>query len=268
LMSIIKHLVGLYRYAAWRYQCSKVDEKIINDNVSIVDSKERYLILAPHSDDEWVGASRIIVDENYETVLCCMNMPGGDSDDIRKKRIEEFVHTAQNYNRTYRACRGNLGEIISEVKPSVIMVPFIVDWHDEHIEVIKLLAKQIETAGCIEDFRIMMYQVSVPIPTSFITHMIMMNRRERKEKWKHFKYVYKTQESFPFQRFSINEVINGKIFNSHAAEVFCLMNSLEWINFINKLCPSNSERKEMKERINNLISIREYTKDYIEKKYK
>ena len=39
--------------------------------------KGKILILAPHSDDEWIGCGQLIVDHSNDVVICNMDMSGG-----------------------------------------------------------------------------------------------------------------------------------------------------------------------------------------------
>ena len=60
--------------------------------------KGEILIIAPHSDDEWIGCSQLLL--NYEDcVICNMDMEGGDDPDIHIQRLRETESLANLFNK-------------------------------------------------------------------------------------------------------------------------------------------------------------------------
>ena len=59
----------------------------------------KLLVLIPHADDEWVGCSQLLCDENIEVILLNMDMRGGDEEELHSHRREELQLIANKYNR-------------------------------------------------------------------------------------------------------------------------------------------------------------------------
>mgnify|MGYP003589130741 CR=1 FL=1 len=225
----------------------------------------KFLILAPHSDDEWVGCSRILINKKFEVVICNMNMPGGDSKELHFVRHNEMSIMAKRYDRLLTTISGDCDEkviqlyrFIKTFNPNYICVPCVVDWHEDHLEVINILKRIVNTYLDIDiSCKILMYQVSVPIPRKQLTHNLKMNYYEQLEKWKLFKDTYKTQSQFPYRRFMKNEYISGCYCNSYAAEVFSCKSLSDWVKYVDIIIGSGINKNLFK-MINNLVRIRRY----------
>ena len=87
-----------------------------------------------------------------------------------------------------------LVSVIKEFKPNVIYVPYFIDWHEEHILTMQLLASALKELlkNLREKILVAMYQVSVPIDSCFINASIPMNKKDLIKKWEVFKSFYKT----------------------------------------------------------------------------
>ena len=183
-----------------------------------------------------------------------MDMSGDDSDSLHQERYIEMQSVQKVYKHQLITIKDNkvdcLNALIKEVTPDFIFIPHFIDWHPEHIEVMRILSltlKKITDNHII----IVMYQVSCPI-LSGITHAIPMSKKEWHLKWKFFKKHYPSQLCIPYRRFSLNEVINGKYTKSYAAEVFCSLSSEEWIN---KIAGEGLNVEQINSLMHNLSSI-------------
>lgn len=216
------------------------------------------IILAPHSDDEWIGCSQIIIKEK-NSVIINMNMSGNDTEEIHKIRYNEMINTSKKFKIKMITIKDNktdnLLELINKEKPKFICVPYYIDWHEEHIEIMNILKKTLKN---INDLNIIMYQVSIPIHQSDITNYISLNKKDWKRKWIHFKKVYKTQNNFPSYRYSTNERINGKNFGAYAAEVYSIQSSFEWKKNLEKNLLTSEQKYHIKRLLYSITKTRNY----------
>lgn len=222
----------------------------------------RYLILAPHSDDEWIGCS-CILRSNNEVFVCNMNKEGGDSDDIHRIRTNEMNNMCRLQGKVYLSVENNdcnsLINVIIKVKPDIIMLPYFYDWHEEHQEVMDTLYDVISSSPTtFENIDIGMYQVSVPIRQNAITHCHIMNKNDFQLKWKLFEDIYKSQHHIPYKRFAAYERINGALNNSYAAEVFVIKSAFNWREVRLSSKPSDEEVTLLKKHINSVHYIYSY----------
>ena len=262
--TIKKLISALYRSKQvknWEREAKAEKIKIQYDREISQEINGRCLILIPHSDDEWIGCSRIIQSCN-EVVLCNMDMSGNDMLSLHNERREEMTSVANFFNREIITIEENktenLCETIRKVKPDFIFLPHFIDWHPEHIAVMQFLSNAIdllETTGI--NFQVVTYQVSCPVVRG-ITHALPMSKKEWKCKWYFFKNHYPSQIQIPFQRFSLNETINGVYIGAFAAEVFCVSSSDEWKRRMQKDIPSPEQIIALKSNLGSISSMREY----------
>lgn len=238
-----------------------------NDFINIINDT---LILIPHSDDEWVGCGQLIMQKYDQVSLCYMNMNGGDTKEVHSKRYNELETTAKKFTLPLYILEGHfdekykqLAKLIELKKPQNIAVPFYCDWHDEHIEVMKILKNALFMIEDISKLNIIMYQVSVPIPLSIVTTCIKMDKKMQQRKWDFFYKTYKTQNYIPWKRFQLNEYINGAITGSYAAEVFVIEEASKWISLLDSRIFSEKEREIVLNNINNLKEIRNIVNEII-----
>ena len=226
---------------------------LANDSLIKLDSTKVYLVLAPHSDDEWIGCSRILktMPRSY---VCYMNMSGGDNDEVHQKRYDEIKKGVESNGRQlFKVSEDKLGsliDIIVSIHPDYIIVPYYFDWHEEHIAVMQLL-KQVLVASKYQ-CNILMYQVSVPIPKKACNVCIPMSKKEQSEKWFFFHEVYKTQSFMPVKRFMAYERIEGGLVGSHSAEVYSLISTVEWIDKLDTCILEKSVRHELQVQLNDM----------------
>lgn len=243
----------------WKREARKERNNVQQDNTLKQEFNGRCLILIPHSDDEWIGCSKIIQSDN-EVILCNMNMGGNDTDLLHKERLREMIDVAKHFNRKFITIKDNKREslcnTIKEVRPDFIFLPHFIDWHPEHIEVMKLLSSAVDFLDkTVIHFKVATYQVSCPI-LSGITYALPMSKKEWKYKWDFFKRHYPTQLQIPFQRFSLNETISGVYVGAFAAEVFCVYSVDEWQTQLRKRVPSVEQMDNLKNNLGSITSVR------------
>ena len=164
---------------------------------------------------------------------------------------------AQMYNRKLIVCKNesDLGGIIMNEKPTRIVVPYIIDWHEEHFKVMHILSKALPTL--CKPCEIVMCQITIPISQHNITHANKMNKQAWKHKWSIFRKKYRTQKYFPWYRIACHERLNGEMFGWFSAEVFCVLESNKWLDVFSKSKPTEEERQQIKEKIGSLKLVRE-----------
>lgn len=251
-------LVSVYlkfRVLAWSI-CAFLYRFRVKRTITPGISYKRILILAPHSDDEWIGCGNI-VNEDIDVAVCNMNKSGGDTQKVHNIRTAEMIKICQLHGKQYLSITDNnyieLKNEIIRFKPEAIMLPFFYDWHEEHQQVINTLSKVVnESIECFDNIAIGMYQVSVPIKLTAVTHCMKMSKAEFRYKWKKFREVYASQAHIPYNRFAAYERINGALCNSYAAEVFVFMSARTWKEKKAFLTPNKDEIKNMKSNLNSI----------------
>lgn len=217
----------------------------------------KILVLAPHSDDEWIGCSTILKKLRDSVTVINMDMEGGDSDALHKNRYDEMKTASESCGYKLEKIEGNkvnwLSDYIINHSPKYVLVPCYYDWHDEHYEVMDVLKDALE-ASKIET-NVVMYQVSIPMPPSLINCYHSLDKNEHEEKWRLLDVYYPSQSFLPTFRFRLNERINGKRFGAYAAEVFSVSSSEKWINDYKNNALSLQEREYYKRNLNNIKQL-------------
>lgn len=245
-----RELKWLRQVRYWRKQISFKETKPI-------DNDARYLILAPHSDDEWIGCSRIIKTCKHVIILN-MDMQGGDTKELHHTRFLEMNTLVSKYGRRLLTIghekEKSLAEIIADVKPDCVCLPFFFDWHPEHIQVMRYLNQALSNSSY--QGKILMYQVSLPIDSVFVNVSTPMSNEELRDKWNTFKETYKTQTMIAYKRFMANERINGAISGAYAAEVYVTSDICSWLGEFEKLMLTSSEIDKVKCCLSNITKVR------------
>ena len=222
-----------------------------------VEHDKKYLILAPHSDDEWIGCSQIIMN-CPNSIICNMDMSGGDSEEIHQKRFDEMQSLAKKFDRKFVPICDNKAEalrkLVSQVKPDFIMVPHFVDWHKEHHQVMHLLETMILQG--VYSGTVLTYQVSVPFVDREHCLFCPMTKEQQKHKWDIFIENYRTQYFMPVERFKACEYINGAAISSYAAELYKSYDSKDWVTAMQESGEDTVTMDRLAQNINDIIRIR------------
>ena len=257
----------ILRRFMWLYDTYAYRHKMTYRKLNTIDNK-RIVILAPHSDDEWVGCSRLITSGDNSITIIDMDMPGGDDVSLHKKRYLEMEGVAQRYKTQLLVATGDkksfLIDYLSKNIVDMVFIPSFFDWHDEHISVMEIFdsaAREVGYKGLVA-----MYQVSIPIPPSFITHCSGMSKLELKNKWRNLRKYYPSQKRLPFKRFLINERINGAIIREYAIEAYAVMNFEKWSSCLKTYMFNGPEREFLYSKLQDIGKIRKMISKYVEEK--
>lgn len=232
-------------------------------NIEIIENK-CILILAPHSDDEWVGCSQLLQSNNNIIVLN-MDMSGGDSVEFHQERFKEMKAVSEKIGYSLlTVCEDKISflqDYLENQAVDLIMVPCYFDWHSEHIDVMHMLNDAGKAAGYKN--RVAMYQVSLPIPPQLITHGNTMTKEAVKEKWKELKLFYPTQRHLPAKRFLLNERINGALTRTYALEGYAIMEFEDWCNDLERYELSEDKRNYLYDNLQRIRFIRQQLQKHL-----
>ncbi len=222
------------------------------------------LILIPHPDDEWIGCSGIVSDVSREVVFVDMDMSGDDSPERHEARKKELAAVAGLFGRKVVRVSSNkvqsLRDILHQESPRYVAVPFFVDWHREHLEVIATLAHALEN-NRLTDLDIVMYQISVPMLPSAITHAVPLDKTVQQRKWDVFSRYYPSQGYMPIERFRLCERINGKLVRSFALEAYSVVPGRTWLEMAATCIPDETMRSDMVKRLPSIHAMRRYAEE-------
>lgn len=249
-------------FQRYKWMSAVYRERRAIDQIELCSEFDKGIILIPHADDEWIGCSQLIINSSQDIILCNMDMPGGDTSELHKKRREELEKISSIYKRELITLENNkensLMSLLSSYAPCTIFVPYFFDWHPEHVETMVILYNALLRIknNLQNTLHIAMYQVSVPVPIECITHGMLMNRIDLVQKWRVFKKVYHSQRIIPIARFIANERINGKIGGGYACEVYSVMSASSWIDKLHHYLLNDIEKNNFKMILSDLSKIR------------
>jgi LmbE family N-acetylglucosaminyl deacetylase len=263
-MAIKTSILKFVQIIWWSIDCCICRGKIKKRRLSNVPDGKLF-VLMPHSDDEWIGCSQLLMNHSANVIVINMDMPGGDNNSLHVARREEAESIANKYSYKIVSIEGvnkenKLSRLIKEYDPSCVFLPSFCDWHDEHFEVMNLFSDAADES----DYRgeVGLYQVSIPIPQQLINAGFVMTKKQLKNKWSQFRKYYLTQNNIPCFRFAVNEIINGGICSQYAVEAYAIQNYPEWKANYQKFCLTDTEKKSLRENVNRISIIRNMCVNY------
>lgn len=231
-MKLFRKVKALFRILNREYEWYH-DTKVCRKSISPKTIQDvplgKKIILMPHSDDEWIGCSQLLLRQSEQILVVNMDMTGGDSEQLHKTRRNEAESVAQKYGYRFITVQSRLKDlvqILADEQPKCVFLPCYLDWHEEHISVMKLFQTAAIQAGYVG--LVGMYQVSLPIPERMINSGITMTKKKLQEKWKSLGMLYQTQAFLPTKRFMLNEHINGGITETYAVEAYAICEFQYW----------------------------------------
>lgn len=224
----------------------------------------KILVLMPHSDDEWIGCSSLLIN-NSNVVVLNMDMCGGDTKEVHKLRFEEAVKASKKYGYSLENIMGDKTEallkILKEYVPKYVLLPFYLDWHEEHVEVMNIFLNSAQRMPLEEIPEVVMYQVSLPLPYKMIDLCYPMTKKEWKRKWRELCKIYRSQVFLPVKRFAYNEYINGAVCGAYACEVFSVKSFEVWKREFQKYKLTKNERDFCRKNIQEIGKIRKWIEE-------
>lgn len=263
MKKLLLKIYGIVKYWQKRLLWNKESKQILDEInetyfAEIFPKDTSFLVILPHADDEWIGCGSLIGSRNYKVHICNADMEGGDSKSVHLLRRLEIKRLADMYDRQIFMLKEekakSLRKLIEVVKPDIVMVPYLFDWHPEHIEVMRILKMALETKSFEWDLMVGMYQVTIPISVSNITHISRFSKSDWEKKWRIFRNVYRTQSLFPWYRVSLNEVIQGKRFGAEACEVFCVLPYNKWLTCYGN-APTEKEQLALRTQLSSIKAL-------------
>lgn len=252
-------LCSLFCQIKWRRDCVICRRKLCAKTIDTLSNKH-IVVLAPHSDDEWIGCSQLLQSKSNRIMVVNCDMSGGDGDELHALRYKEMLNAADAIG--YDLCAASddlelfLRDVLTNNEVDVVMLPCYYDWHEEHFRVMYSFAraaKKVEYKGDVG-----MYQVSLPIPARLINHGFKMNRQQLKEKWNCLRELYPSQNYLPTQRFILNEHINGKLAKAYALEAYAVQSFERWNNSLERNSLSDNEKAFLRKNLQRIAVVREF----------
>jgi len=184
-MSYYRHLFRFYEFIQPYVRASlPVEERF---------KGKRILSLSPHIDDDVIGSGgtfykHFLEGEKITSLYLC-------GDEKRKKEGEEAARIIGIKSRIYlgypeRSLKKNLEaeervkEVISEVSPEVVVLPFLLDNHPDHREVNRILVNLLKKQG--QNFLIYGYGVWLPVYPNLLVDIsgVVEVKKQAIEKYK------------------------------------------------------------------------------------
>lgn len=240
-------ILYLYKCIKWYIFLLKTKNEPLKQNFKISDewySKGRVLLLAPHADDELLSSYTLLKRCPDLTVYYCGFTGTNQSKKNASIRRAEITMLCKKCGVPIIDGRGdcyNLEQIVDDY--DILLIPSIVDWHNEHRKVSYILYKILKKMN--RKFKIYSYSVTVPNESGREILVLPMTQEEQDEKYSVFYCVYKSQKFMPIYRFRINERINGYYVNAYSAEVFLPHDFGGWMCETNKLMKLEQNEDEI-----------------------
>ncbi len=259
VIKAIKTFYKIKKEVRWLIQIKYWRKRLSPISSIELDCASKFLILAPHADDEWIGCSQII--SNYKNVtILNMDMRGEDSKETHELRYQEMMAIAKEYKTCFKTLSGDkissLKTLLEKESYDYVCLPYYFDWHPEHIEVMNILRESI--CNINKNLSILMYQVSLPICQDAVNFYIPMEKCSFKKKWFVFRRNYRTQSNFPYKRFMANECINGALSKTYAAEVYRFASLNQWLLELKNGLLTESEVSKVITGLQNITTTRNY----------
>lgn len=235
-MSIKKHAKKINLSLRWFFSNFLISfievDKLHPYNILTKEELKKTLILAPHSDDEWIGCSQILKNSEDSTVYY-FNFLGNNYSEANEKTRKKELESLQNifdFKLTTSSNRDNyedLEKLISENNFSSIFIPSPIDWHPEHILANNIFIKIYEK---LKERKIpfYFYEVSVPIPSKIEKKFLPMTKKEIEEKKKVFNLHYPSQKNVSIRRLTLQNKLSASGSKFYAIEPYAIIDFETW----------------------------------------
>lgn len=212
--------------------------QLIPIKARVVDSLpfKKVLVISPHIDDDIIGAGGSIIKHTSKNGKASVVYITSDN----QQRVDEASEVSKivNYDKVYFIGYGSdrikycnylcdkLLEIFHSEKPEIVLLPFLIDNHKDHIATNELIIKFADQYHFI--FEIYAYEVWTPIYPNLIVDItdVFDTKRQCLE-------IYKSQlktHNYVQQALSLNK-FRGSVYDIGYAEAF-FKASLEYYKFL------------------------------------
>lgn len=157
--------------------------RALRPEVTEISSENRIMVIAPHPDDEMLGPGGTLLkakSAGSEIHIACLTNGEADAN-LGKNRIEESRKVSKKYGFEFynlnmpigklaadEMKHNHLRQIIHQINPTIIFVPFILDDNDDHRCAAVLLAEVLRNIANRSDIEIWAYQIYSAVPANVI----------------------------------------------------------------------------------------------------
>ncbi|HOP95777.1 MAG TPA: PIG-L family deacetylase [Dictyoglomaceae bacterium] len=220
--------------------------------------KSRFLVIAPHADDEILGVGGTIarlIDEGWDSyiLICTKGYPPDFDEDVVKKIREEakLAHKYLGVKETvfldfpaanldgvfYKELNKSLLQILENIKPDIIFIPFNSDLHIDHQKIFSSSLVASRPGNSFTPKKIYTYETlsetnwNAPYLTTNFAPNVFVDISHYLDKKIEAITFYKSQlKEFPHER-SIEAIralamLRGSTINTNAAEAFVLIREI------------------------------------------
>jgi len=259
-MRIVSKVFYYIRYRlGWFHTLQNFPKGESKDSVLKLDVySKKTVALIPHADDEIIGLGTLLSNDKSIELVYFGYLGTNYTDENYKVRINEFKEYCSFSNIKYSIYDSNSIEKIKDAK--IILLPSLVDWHEEHRK-LNFLLKDICSAHGLHP-QIVWYNISVYCSVTNKVRYIFQERKEQRKKYRDFKRIYVSQNSLPILRFKIKERLYGREVNRYSAEKFLYFNFDEWLMVVDRFEKNHFEDgfTEIKKNLNDLQKVDKISK--------
>lgn len=253
---------------------------------------KRILFIAPHVDDETIGAGGTLLKHGKnEDLITCVYMADGSgatTDLSKEELIEErkkeaykvkdivgmeeliFMEIPDGQVEVEKSTVDRFVKVLEEVDPYFIYTPFLLDGHTDHVNSTRILIEALRIWN--PKFKqIYMYEVNTRIKPEKINNLVIMDKSEFEEKDKLYQ-VFESQYVMGFDAFSMVDRAKRYITDEgYAIESFIRMDFEGLDDFNNCLLEKEFDPTEFRQLSSRYNLILSYThnsklkKDYLER---
>lgn len=233
----------------------------------------KILMIVPHADDEIISSYSVLYNAESITLYYCGFTGSNNTEENKRNRQNEIFKLCSELNVQVIEGHGEfskLEEILRKKEYDTILLPSIVDWHNEHREVSYMTKEVCSRLGITP--KMICYSVTIPNESERAVLCVPLSKEQQIKKYDLFMKVYKTQRFMPVERLKLNERINGFHAECYAAEVFCKYEYKYWSKMVTKVKEMEMLDNSrfcglvqcLKMNLNNIILIRHVSKEFYE----
>lgn len=276
-----REIKGLFNYFAWNRQYKAIISEPRKSNFVLNKdwySSHKILFMVPHADDELISSYSVLSNASDLTVYYCGFTGSNHTEANRQIRQKEILRLCSEMGVKIIEGNGtceNLESILSKGNYDSILLPSIVDWHNEHRRISYMVNNVCVRLKIAPE--IYCYSVTVPNESPREVLCVPLTEEQLQRKYEIFKKIYLSQKVMPIVRLKLNEKINGFHANVYSAETFLKQDFYKWSNMVSRLeLQDNIENSTLRtlasalyNNLNNLVDVRQTSKrfySWLEKK--